>query len=353
MVVCDQWLGSTGYAGLKALRRAGWAVSAMSERDFIPLTWRSRAGRLLARTVRPFAIREFNRELVSCVSKQAPEFLLIFKGAFILDSTLREIRELGVRCYCFYPDVSFMTHGKYLPKALPNYDWIFTTKRFGIADLRTHLGITRASVLWHAYDADLHRPIALSESDEQRYGCDVSFIGTWSPKKEELLHSLVVALPMLKVRIWGDQWRRAHHDPLLARAIMGGSVTGEDYIRAIVGSSINLGILSEARRGSSAGDATTTRTFEIPASGGFMLHERTEELHEIFSEDVNVVCYGSVQELVRKVETYLPAAETRAQIAQRGRVVVQAGHSWDHRIREILAHHSEQHDPVEGLYASG
>jgi hypothetical protein len=26
IVVCDQWLGSNGYAGMKALRRAGWSV---------------------------------------------------------------------------------------------------------------------------------------------------------------------------------------------------------------------------------------------------------------------------------------------------------------------------------------
>ncbi len=35
----------------------------------------------------------------------------------------------------WWPDVSFFAHGPSIPRAVPHYDWIFTTKSFGLADL--------------------------------------------------------------------------------------------------------------------------------------------------------------------------------------------------------------------------
>jgi len=339
VVVCDQWLGSNGFAAMKALRRAGWSVAVVPEREFVPVRWRSVPARVLRRLVRSTAVREFNRELLRQAQQSGAEFLFVFKGPYVLPATLMELRRRGVRCYCFYPDVSFHVHGPYLPRALPQYDWIFTTKRFGIADLREQLGVTHASVLLHAYDADLHRPVALSDADHDRYDCDVSFIGSWSPKKEELIHSVITALPSLKLRVWGGQWYRATMLERKGGVIAGFEVTGEEYVRAIQASSINLGILSERRRGASSGDNITSRTFHIPASGGFMLHERTAEVLEIFREDESIACYGSNEELITKLALHLQDPMRRGQIAHRGFEVVAAGHSWDHRIQEILRHH--------------
>lgn len=341
VVVCDQWLGSNGYAAMKALRRAGWSVKVAPEREFIPVRWRSLAGRAVGRIVRSLAVREFNSQLLTQTVRHKPDFLLVFKGTFVNGSTLSDLRERGIRTYCFYPDVSFRTHGKYLPTALPEYDWVFTTKRFGLDDLRAELGITEASVLLHAYDADLHRPVLCSEDELERYMCDVSFIGTWSPKKEAVLSALAAAVPSLRLRIWGEQWSRVSKTSVLAGAIAGHEVTGEEYVLAITASRINLGILSEQRMGASSGDQVTSRTFHIPAVGGFMLHERTDELLEIFTEDVNVACYSDAKELVAKVMEFLPQRGRRHEVARQGRAVVETRHSWDHRIQEILVHHAE------------
>ncbi|MBC7789944.1 MAG: glycosyltransferase [Anaerolineae bacterium] len=339
VIVCDQWLGSNGYAGMKALRRAGWAVDVVPEREFIPLRWRSGAGRVQGRFVRALGIREFNQELLRSVSRLEPEFMLAFKGTFVLASTLRELRDQGVRSYCFFPDVSFRAHGKLIPEALREYDWIFTTKSFGLRDLREQLGVTRTSLLLHAYDPDVHRPATADLDDESKYECDVSFIGTWSPKKEKVLAALCKLRPNLRVRIWGEQWNRAS-DPLLGSAIVGHEVTGEEYARAIRASSINLAILSERRQGASDGDQITSRTFHIPACGAFMMHERTAELLELFKDGWSVASYGDIDELVTGIDHYIANPALRSAVAGRGRQAVITAHSWDHRINAILAHHS-------------
>ena len=337
IVICDQWLGSDGYAGMKALRRAGWNVVVAPEWEFVPVRWRTTPMRVIGRVFRAAAVREFNAELEGLVRRFSPNLLLVFKGRFVHPLTLRRVRENGVATYCFYPDVSFRAHGPLIPRALPEYDWVFTTKSFGLADMREQLGVTRASLIHFAYDPDLHRPIELTAWDRSRFECDVSYIGTWSPKKEHLLGDLVRRLPQLRLKIWGEQWWRATTQ-ILTPYIGGHEVMGEDFVRAVCASSINLSIMSEARRGSSKGDQVASRTFSVPASGGFVIHERTEDVLRLFREDEEIVCYDGIEELTTKVTQYLANPQLRREIAERSRNVVKHAHSWDVRIGELLSH---------------
>jgi glycosyltransferase involved in cell wall biosynthesis len=340
MVVCDQWIGSDGYAGMKALRRAGWDVHVVPEWEYVPVRWRSKAMKALGRVLRASAEREFNRELLLQARRLDPELLLVFKGRFITPGTITALRALGVRCYNFYPDVSFRAHGPHLPKVLPEYDWIFTTKSFGLTDMREQLGITNASVMMFAFDPDLHQPMALSHRDHAVLDCDVSYIGTWSPKKEELLAEVIRRRPNVKVKVWGEQWWKATtHAQVLKDAIGGREVTGAEFVKALCASSINLSIMSEKRVGASKGDQVATRTFSVPACGAFVIHDRTDEVLELFREDEEIVCYSTVDELVEKIDLYLADPERRRAIAERGQLAVRRRHSWDHRIQDILAFH--------------
>ena len=100
---------------------------------------------MIARLLRPAAVREFNDALLRRASYLTPDLLLVFKGTFVRVDALRALRQRGVRCYCFYPDVSFTVHGPYLPEALPEYDWVFCTKRFGVRDMaEVSIGLVKA-----------------------------------------------------------------------------------------------------------------------------------------------------------------------------------------------------------------
>lgn len=295
--------------------------------------------RILSRAIRTHCVSEFNSALVRAVRRIRPDMLLVFKGTFVRAAAIAEIREMGVRAYCFYPDVSIFTHGPHIPRALRKYNWIFTTKTFGVRDMREQLAIEHASVIQHAFDPDLHRPLQLESDDLERYACDVSFIGTWSPKKERALAHLARRLPHLRIRVWGEQWWKSK-DKELERSIEGHEITGEEYVRAIAASRINLCILSERREGASLGDQVTSRTFHIPACGGFMLHERTAELLGLFTEGESVAAFADEDELVSAVERWLGDDAARARIARCALERVRHDHSWDHRISVILARHA-------------
>ena len=344
MVVCEHRLGSNAFAMMKALRRQpGWDVTDFCDKEYVPLRWRRCWLKLLGRLIRPFAAREFNDLILATARQQPPDLFLVFKGTYVFGATLRELQSMGAKTYCVYPDVSFRVHGPYIPEALPCYDWVFTTKPFGVRDMREHLGVTRSSVILHAADPDLHRPTPLSEAEQDTFACDASFIGTWSPKKALLLTRVAQALPDIRLRIWGSQWGRERANDVLRDAIVGRPAFGVDYAKALGASKINIAILSEARVGASSGDTTTSRTFHIPASGGFMLHERTDDLLEIFSEGTHMGCFDGAEELAEKIAYYLELEheDERRRIAAAGQAETAGKHTWDQRIGEVLEKHAE------------
>ena len=70
-------------------------------------------------------------------------------------------------------------------------------------------------------------------------------------------------------------------------------VIGDDYRKTICSSKIVLGFLRKVNA-----DTQTSRTFEIPACGGFMLMERTENQQRLFEE-------GKEAEYFRKSHYFL------------------------------------------------
>jgi spore maturation protein CgeB len=83
--------------------------------------------------------------------------------------------------------------------------------------------------------------------------------------------------------------------------------------KAMNSNKIVLGLLNHYNR-----DLHTSRTFEIPACGAFMLMERTQEQQKIFNEGVEAEYFGSIDEAVEKIKYYLTHEEERKQIAQAG-----------------------------------
>lgn len=320
-----------------ALHRLGHSIQIVDEYHYYPLTWRSVPARLLRKLCRPILVHELLLEARRFAAAFDPEAVFVFKGNSVHPDVIRFYKARGTPCLNFYPDVSFAVHGRYIPKTLPLYDHVFTTKSWGIADMQSQLGLKHVSFLEHGYDPEIHRPLSLTGSDQDRYGCDVVFIGTWSPKKEAILSELKRSLPNLKMKIWGIYWQNSR-SPELTSSIMGDELLGEAYSRALQASTICLGILSEQRKGASSGDLITSRTFNIPACGAFMLHERNDEAVRYFDEGSEAEFYGSAEELAQKVTYYLEHPEKRAAIAAAGRQrCFNSGYSLDDRMRTVTA----------------
>jgi spore maturation protein CgeB len=336
-IVCigPTWLGSDARGAFWALRRLGHSVTIIDEFSFVSPLWRSFRGRALRKLFRPLMVRELFLEAKKMADNTRPQGLFVFKGNAVHPKVIQLYKQRGVAAVNFYPDVSFQVHGRYIPQALPLYDHIFTTKSWGIADMQAQLGVKSISFLEHGFDPELHRPLPLNEEDRARYGCDVVFVGAWSPKKEGLLGALKRSLPGAAIKIWGDAWGNAR-TPEIRSCIQGHGVIADEYVKALRGAAICLGLLSEIRKGASSGDLTTSRTFNIPACGAFMLHERNAESVRYFNEDEEAGFFGSADELMKRVQFYLNHPEKRLVVAQQGRErCLRSGYSMDDRMRKV------------------
>jgi spore maturation protein CgeB len=336
IVIRENWLGCTGLSAANALMRKDIAVQSVVESEFFP-SWKSIPMKVVSKLVRRGEIREFNNALIGLGDVFRPHLVLVVKGALVRAESIRKLKRMGVRCICFYPDGSMLAHGPNIPETIPEYDWVFTTKSFGPSDMERLFGMTRCSYLPHAADPEVHKPRKPGSKEETlKYQCDLSFIGGWDPGKEAILSEIARAFPGRSMKIWGARWENVPRSSILTPFIQHREIFGPGYALGIGSSRINLGLLQGKMKGSSSGDLITSRTFHLPACGGFMLHERTPDLAEVFEDGVECASFAGAKEAIGQVEKYMNDEQSRAAIAEKGRERVLKQHLWDHRADAIL-----------------
>ncbi len=329
------WRGSNAGGLFRALSRNGCLIEVLDEFYFISLLTKTKLTKILERVIRPLQLNEFNNAIKAKIKLFKPDVVFVYKGAFVYPATLQFAKQNNCKIVLFYPDVSTTAHGVNIPASIPLYDLIFTTKTFGITDMQSKYGAKNTSFVPHGFDPEIHRKHTISPDDKKNFGCDVSFIGTWSPKKELWLSILKQKCPEIDLKIWGEQWFKANNTAI-KDCIQGTAVLGDLYAIAIQCSKINLGILSEKIAGSSSGDLITSRTFHIPGSSGFMLHERNEESVLYFKENEEAGFFDGPDELVTKVKEFLNDDSTREKIRLAGYARATADHSLDARADIII-----------------
>lgn len=331
----ENWYGSCARACCYALRRLGCDVRDIDEQTIFPKL-RRLSSRVVLRFFRRGLIREYNKLVLDVASTFNPDFLLVFKGTFVEADTLRKLREMNILLYNYYPDPSAYAYGNIIPRALPEYDCIFYTKEFFDHDIHSEMNIHKSVFIPHGYDPDIHRIPELDSRDIDQFSHDVVVIATYNQYKEEILSSLVGIMPDIDLHIYGNQWNEKCTTPTLNKHIESFALEGTSYAKAIAAARINLGIMNGIMHGATQRDVTTTRTYEIPACGGFMIHERTDEVLDLFEEDKEIVCFSSVEELAEKIDYYLKHPDERKAIASAGYNRCVPDYSYDSRIAEIL-----------------
>lgn len=106
---------------------------------------------------------------------------------------------------------------------------------------------------------------------------------------------------------------------------------GQEMALVFKRSRINLNI---SLRGIKSG--IPLRAYDILGAGGFLLSNFQAELLDYFVPGKDLVYYESKEDLLQKVAYYLEHEEERASIARNGRDKVAAGHTYRHRVREML-----------------
>ncbi|MBX2912900.1 MAG: glycosyltransferase [Cyclobacteriaceae bacterium] len=336
LCIGEEWKGSNSSGLFYALSRIGCITNIVNELRYISLAATAFQAKLFNRAIRPFQIVDFNYRLMSETTVFQPDLVLVYKGAFVKPETIVYWKNLGIPVVNFFPDVSFMAHGNFIPDCLIHYDHIFTTKSFGADDLKLNfeIGNHKISFIPHGFDPMVHRII--KQDGVEKFACDASFIGGYTPHKYDYLSQLAERSPGISLKIWGNGWRDKCQGTI-GKSIQGLPIMGDLYALGINSSRINIALLSEQVKGASSGDNITSRTFHIPGSGGFMLHERTDEVLQYFEENEEVACFSSAGEMIEKVDFYLNHESERLRIQKKGYEKALNAYSLDNTAQMLLS----------------
>lgn len=320
LYVCDLTPGTRGEQRLRALEDLGHQVTPLSfvrpRRDSQAARRPPLRDRVARRLGRPLDRAGLNARLARRAAARDFDVLWVESAPNLRPETLAGVRALQPDLQVVYFSEDDMAvrnnQSEWIRRSLPLYDLVVTTKRRN-ADPQElpRLGARRVVYEPKTFDPGFHRPVEVSPEQRAALGADVGFIGTY--EAERAAACLALARAGVPVRVFGNGWGafRGSHPDL---RIEGRPVSGEDYVAAIAATKIQLGFLRVANR-----DEHTDRSVEVPACGGFMLAERTQEHLELFAENREAAYFEGTDELIAKVRHYLDADDERAAIAAAGR----------------------------------
>ena len=195
-------------------------------------------------------------------------------------------------------------------KALPLYD-LFVTPRVSTRDAARANGARRAIAVMFSADEEVHRRATMSDADRHRFGSEVAFVGTWMPERGPFMKRLIErGVPL---RIFGPRWEKAAEFPVLAPHLMSKFMSDAEYVKAVSGTKIALGLLSRGNQ-----DLHTTRSMEIPAIGTLFCAPRTSDHEALYVDGQEAVFFDDADSCAEACLALLKDARRRDAIARAG-----------------------------------
>lgn len=220
-------------------------------------------------------------------------------------------------------------------------DFVFTICRAMVNTYR-RMGI-KAAHMDFAYHRRVHRPgkaVKRLQHDIAVVANGYSRILKLYPKHFRIRSIRRLISPLVKdgtrIDFWGKQWEKMR--PILGVRIPKGWIHGylpyPDARKVYNSAKIVIGLQNQLTQ-------VTQRTYEILASGGFLITSDTPEIRRLFKPGRDLVVSGSARETRRLVRYYLRHPRERERIRRQGRRSVQKisyGRRAAYMIRQLKKH---------------
>jgi len=212
-----------------------------------------------------------------------------------------------------------------------HYDRFYAIQPGAVLDQIAAAGARAVSYLPMACDPAIHRPVLLSDDDRARFASPVSFAGAPYLNRRHVL----AAVADLGLKVWGDGWETT----ALAGSLGGpGRFDLDAMLRIFAATAVNVNVHSadHVTGLDPQPDYVNPRTFELAACGAFQLVDRRDPLAALFDDD-QLAVFDTVPDLRDKTQYYLAHHAEAAAIAQRGRQRAVSDHTYEARVRQVLA----------------
>ena len=315
--------GSNGTCWRDAFIELGHEVRTVDEGPFDPppTTIAGNVWRKMRGVPPDRMIAGLNQSVLQQARSFRPDLIFFIKAYHILPETLDRLGEMAPR-FVYMNDDMFnpVNQTPYFAANVRKFDCMLTTKSYNVREFH-RAGAPNAIYIPNAYDPRVHYPEQPSPAERQRLEGDIGFIGAFRRSRANFLND-VARHREFTMNVWGIGWakmtrldnldKRIAWRPLRAAVNCFPLWCGE-MGKAIQSNLVMLGLLYRENR-----DLQTSRSFEIPACGGFMLAERTEEHRMYFEEDKEAAYFDSFDELISKLRFYISHESVRLRIARAG-----------------------------------
>lgn len=278
---------------------------------------------------RPARLKSFTSGLIERCKKHCPSIILCTGIAPVTREGVTAIRDLGARTAIYLTDDPWnpMRASPWFIRALPHYDYVFTTRKANLEQLR-QLGCREVSYLPFAYAPEVHYLEEPTNDDVTRFRCDAIFVGGADPDRIPFIEALIES--GLDIALYGGYWDRHRSTRTSAR----GWLDIRDIRRAVRAARTAPCLVRRSNR-----DGTSMRSFEVPAMGGCPVVEATEEHKELFGEEGrNVVYFDSPQSLVAQVRLLLDREDERRRLAANAmQLITGSANTYGDRLESMMA----------------
>lgn len=270
--------------------------------------------------------------VVDSINERPVDIFICLAQAPITIKALQRLRSMGVITVLWFVE-DYQRFSYWHPFA-PHYDFIFTIQKDPCISAMKSAGAPQVHYLPVGCDPVVHAPSNLSADDRGRWGSPISFVGAGYHNRQQVF----AALSQLPFKIWGTEWPTGK--PFNRMVQEGGRrLTPAEYTKIFNSTDININLHSSSERDGvdPFGDFVNPRTFELAASGAFQLVDRRTLLPELFSPGEELITFRSVTELKELIDYYMAHPDERAVSVLRTRTRALAEHTYEHRMRAMLA----------------
>ena len=223
----------------------------------------------------PYDKDRINEMLINACRTNKPDFVFVIKGNYLFPNTLKKIKRLGIKSISYSLDDLYLSRNRslFFRYGMKYYDLVVTTKSHNLnSNEFPKWGAKKILFQYQAFDPDIHRQC--DKSKGCKFAHDVVFVGSYEKDRHEQLEYL--ADNKISVHIYSPGWKNKIRNKKFL-FVHDHHLYFEDFSCALGCSKISLNFLRKINR-----DLHTSRSLEIPACGGFMLAERTNEHLNLF-----------------------------------------------------------------------
>lgn len=320
LYIGDNSTFSTSYHRATALQRLGHIVKIINSKEAVK--WQL-SNAFLSKVHFHTGYKFIQTSMFSWLKKKLdepfqPDLIWVNGGELIGANAVKLLKQKGVPVILYHNDDP--TGGrdgnrfKSLLEAIPVYDLCVVVRNQNVDEFKA-LGAKNVIRVFMSYDEVAHKPFDNEQEIPVKFKSDIAFIGTWmrNEKRDEFILKLINE--GLNVSIWGGRWDKSPLWPQLKAYYKGGTLGGKDYVAAIQGAKICLGMLSKGNR-----DLHTTRSLEIPYIGGLLCAERTTEHLQMYNEGTEAIFWDDVNECAEKCKALINDDDRINSIKKAGRI---------------------------------